>query len=203
MKMIILMATLLFCVTSFAQNGAWRPIDAVKTSAAYWSKQICENKTGQICKFALDPRRVKRGFLMPVVAESIDCADSVACQSQIDGDVFTCAVGVPSFDDKANWPTLDFEADGRSSQGWFLWCQQEDLVLDSAGDAAADAEDASKAQEKSDRATKAGQRDASLKQCVLRFLRRRESSIGKSRSCSQSVRCQSGFPARLQIALAS
>ena len=100
------------------------------------------------------------------ISSAVDCVDSADCQSKLDNSSFACGNETPTFDDKANWPALDFAAESRPSLGWFLWCQKEILVTDSVGSSAADAADLQKANDQSLRDSKKSARLTSVAACV-------------------------------------
>lgn len=154
--------------TLFARSISWVPFGKAGILPAYKSKAECEKIEKRSC-FDTKLRSIdilKKSALMPAVKDSVDCKNSADCQSQIDDKSFKCSKGTPSFDDKINWPTLDFASAGRPTKNWFLWCHQETLAIDSAKKAAHDTALANKAKDKSDRVAKATARDTVLKNCV-------------------------------------
>lgn len=171
MKTILVILCMLF--TNAALAG-WVKKSAIKNPTTVWAKQAkCQAAEGEKC-FSIsgkDIRRWKTGYRAIVVADTVDCVDSADCtaKSTPPNATFVCSTDqgeVASFDDKANWPALDFIADSRSDQGWFLWCQKEALVVDAAGSTAADAADAAEATEKTTRATKKTARQTAAGTCV-------------------------------------
>jgi len=149
------------------------PVGATNAKTVYRDKSSCESaesgRPGFGGCFSIskkDMRRYKKGFRAIDILKTRDCLNSADCQSQIDNLNFSCPQEVATFDDKANWPGLDFAAESRPATGFFLWCQKAALVIDSAKSAAADAEDAKKAADKVTRANKKAAFDTKLKQCV-------------------------------------
>lgn len=148
MKMITLIFVLMFCATS---QAGWVAQSKVKSFSGEWAeKSICQINEGEKCFDATgkDLRKWRSGFLAVLAENTVDCDDSSNCQAAIDSNSFRCSeFQTARYDDKANWPTLDFEAleIPRPATGWFLWCEEEGLEPDPAGTAAADAEDAAKA----------------------------------------------------------
>ena len=172
MKTILIIIAMTFTVSSWARN--YVPKSKIKApSVVYMQKSKCEQVEGEKC-FSItgkDVRRFQAGFRSIDIEFTRDCNDSADCQFQIDESNFTCDAGageVPSFDDKANWPALDFasEVPPRPATGWFLWCQKEILVADSAGSSAADAADAAKAADDATRASKQSERLTNKDACV-------------------------------------
>lgn len=166
MKYFIL--TLIFTF-SFTANAAWYfPVGKAGAEKWYKSKAQCESSEGQSCYdiTGKDVRRWKVGFLQPEILRTADCDDATDCQAKLDADPseFSCLEGTPVYDDKANWPGLDFSP--RPATGWFLWCQIEGLVPDPAGIAAADTEDAAIAAERANRAAARAAREVALDDCV-------------------------------------
>lgn len=161
MKLMLFM--LMLSGTAFAKN--FFPFGKVGSSKVYKSKADCEAAEGQKCFkiFGKDLRRVKIGFKKPKADETIDCLNADNCQTLIDDGAISC--DQPAFDDKANWPGLDF-GEFRSATGWFAWCQVEGLVLDAAKNAAADAEDNAKAEKKATRQAKKLERRTLKDACV-------------------------------------
>lgn len=168
MKLLAFTFMLMFSASAFA--GAWVAKSKIKNSKISYAKErICFLAEGEKCfnKGLKDMRRFKIGFRAVDVEKTRDCIGSAECQTALDDGDFTCPNGeVPSFDDKANWPALDFAAESRPASGFFLWCQKEILVADSAGASAADAEDAAKAAAKATRQSKKAEFDSELKNCV-------------------------------------
>ena len=167
---------------SFANNFVAK--SKLKNPTTIWSRKAkCEQVEGERC-FSIsgkDVRRFKVGFRSIAINLTQDCLDASDCQNSIDTQMFACPSSeTPSFDDKANWPTLDFASLSRPANGFFLWCQKEILVSDSAGIVAADADDATKASEKAARSSKKNARDASLKQCIRVALKVADLSPGNA-----------------------
>lgn len=170
MKILILILFLIpsFC---FADFGNFFPVGKVGAKTYYDTKSQCETAEGQKCfsTTGKDMRRWKVGFRSIDIQQTFDCDDSNACQAINDANQFNCDINneeIPTFDDKANWPGLDFVAEGRPESGWFLWCQKEMLIIDTAGSSQADADDAQKASDDAARVVAKGQRDLDLDQCV-------------------------------------
>lgn len=164
----ILLLILLF--TNIAFGAGWVKESAIKNPLKMWTKQNkCEVQESQPC-FEIsgkDVRRWKKGFRSIDINFTNDCDDAADCQSKINVPAqFSCDNEMPTFDNKANWPALDFVAEGRLATGWFLWCQKEVLVVDSAGSAQADIDDAQKATDNATRTTKAGERKTGADTCV-------------------------------------
>lgn len=122
------------------------------------------------CFDNIDWRKAKFGFVLPMTEETQDCQDASDCQDKIDAEFpFRCGFSAtPQFDDKTNWPGLDFTALElpRPATGWFLWCQKEILMNDAAKVSAVDAMDASKAADKAIRLAKKAERTISKDACV-------------------------------------
>jgi hypothetical protein len=153
MKIFIKFMTLIFCASSLsAQSQTWFPFGKEGANTGYTKRGRCQQVEGQKCYdiTGLDVRRYRIGNPLPTVPRTVDCADATACQELIDDDKFACGNATPRFDDKANWPDLDFagqtnelgESLGRPADGYFLWCERETLVVDATKAAEADAEDA-------------------------------------------------------------
>ena len=164
----LFLIVLLISTPGFAAN--WIAKSKVKgPHTAYSKKKKCEQVEGEICfnKELKDVRRWKAGFRPINIPSTMDCNDSLDCDSKRTGNDFGCPSGeVVSFDDKANWPGLDFTTDARLNTGWFLWCQREQLVFDSVGDAAATSEDSQKASDEAARDSAKGGRTTRLNDCV-------------------------------------
>ena len=142
----IFLLTLLFCSSAFATEN-WFPFGKVGAKTSWMKKSDCESQEGQKCYdiSQKDVRKMKVGFVIPDVHETFDCEDATKCQEAID-QAGSCSESW-TFDEKSNWPGLDFSGQQPSRQfGWFAWCQKKDLVEDSAKKATVDAEDAAKAQ---------------------------------------------------------
>lgn len=163
MKLVVLILAFSFSSVVFAEN--WFPVGKVGSKTIYTKESRCESVEAVSCYdiTGKDIRRFKVGFLMPTVTHTIDCASGPDCQALIDlgGQ---CATA--TYDDKANWPSLDFASENRSVTGWFIWCQIEGLIPDPSGIAAADLEDSQKASDASARDTARGVRETVLDQCV-------------------------------------
>lgn len=142
----IFLLTLLLCSSAFATEN-WFPFGKADAKTSWMKKSDCESQEGQKCYDISnkDIRKMRVAFLIPKVENTVDCTDASACQQLVDdGKICDSA----TFDEKANWPSLDFSAatPARPSTGWFLWCQIETLVEDATKVASVDAEDAQKAQ---------------------------------------------------------
>jgi hypothetical protein len=182
MKIFIKFMTLIFCASSLsAQSQTWFPFGKEGANTGYTKRGRCQQVEGQKCYdiTGRDLRRFRIGNPLPKVPQTVDCADADACQAIIDERPDRCGDGTPRFDDKANWPSLDFagatDFEGnpapRPAEGFFLWCERETLVLDSAKASEADAEDAAREAARSTRRTRRQGRDVDLKQCVRVALR--------------------------------
>ncbi len=171
------MKTLLFiCLTlfisSFAFAGEWVPESKIKPPHSIKKLQsVCMTESGELCfdKAGKDMRGFKVGFRAIAVLQTLDCVDGADCQAKLDA--LPAEFGCPdletaSFDDKVNWPTLDFVAESRPATGFFLWCQAKILVTDAAGASAATAADNQTAADKSTRDSARGPRETSLQACV-------------------------------------
>lgn len=174
MKIFILILCM-FSFSALAQRGNWvaksklkLPHDSYRLqskcesveSDACFNKDLCEN---------FDERRCRVGFRAINVDRTKDCLDAVDCDEKLN-ETFSCGESgeAPAFDDKANWPGLDFSqtTPPRNATGWFLWCEKETLLVDVAGNAAADSDDANAVAEKSARAGAKTIREVSLQQCI-------------------------------------
>ena len=180
---------LLFSINAFAAGeGDWRDIEDPKNSAAYATQRVCETRTTHICGRCTDNRRCMKGLVDDLnqpnyrAAENspvkLDCDDASDCQSKAtdpNGDSNTndrvCLSdnSTERWDDLSNWSGIT-----GVSGPWFIWCEKFDgtfkqidgLVLDVAGSAAADAEDAQNASDNLARDAAKMQRDIDLDQCV-------------------------------------
>jgi len=179
MKAILILTTIFFSVWffsiyCFAANIGWVPESQIKNPVNIHSGKIaCEVTHSPDTCFEVagqDLRKVMAGFRPINITNTVDCSDSSDCQSKVTANTFTCLNSeTTSFDDKANWPGLDFTAESppRPASGWFLWCQLEQLVTDAAGTTAAIAADAAKASDDSARASAKTQRVTDMGTCVL------------------------------------
>lgn len=165
MKILFLILILL---PSVAFSKSWRDIENVKNSAAYASKEICQKITGNSCDVCEDNRKCIKGMVddinqpnLRAVEDSpvkLDCNDYQDCNDKAfdpNGDddfsdqVCIADGGTPKWDELVNWPDIT-----GVTGPWFIWCQKADgtykqkavIVEDVAGKAAAEAEDAAKAQ---------------------------------------------------------
>lgn len=133
----------------------------------YVLQNDCMTLENGICfNTPLDLRHVKPGFRAIAILQTADCLNSADCQSMIDNGNFACSNEVVTFDDKANWPLLDFVAESRPASGFFLWCEKEILVVDTTGSSAADAADTASAADQLTRDGAQGPRETSLQACV-------------------------------------
>ena len=156
---------------SSAMAGNWVAKSKFKDpTAKAWSKETrCVAMEGGECVRSdnKDRRRWRVGFLTPDVLRTVDCNHAADCESKTLGarPEFSCRnAGTPTWDDKANWPALDFSP--RENTGWFLWCQIEGLVVDASGSAAVDAEESAKAADKTSRETKRSNRRDAIVACA-------------------------------------
>ncbi len=170
----ILLFLILFCLETFASSFSWLSKtdflsrkSGIRSMTMYRTQLDCELANNEVCIDAgLDIRRVKIGFSTINVLQTLDCLNAADCSSKVNID-FVCAdFSVAKFDDKVNWPTLDFVGAGRPATGFFLWCEKEIQEFDAAGDSAANTEDAQITQDISDRNAARGPREISLQQCV-------------------------------------
>ena len=76
---ILLIIVLLFSCSAFALNGKWRDIEDVKNSPAYWSQDICEKTTRNVCEWAPKPRDVMKGLVNDLFKPMYDKLDAVGC----------------------------------------------------------------------------------------------------------------------------
>lgn len=175
----ILFLVLFLSLPAFASNwlsdsGLTKAKSQQAGYQVYSDKNRCEAQTSEPC-FEIsnkDLRRFKSVFLAPNVAETADCDDEADCQDKLSSKEFGCDVKEPAaYDDKRNWPELDFLAVQRPDSGYFLWCQKKALGPDPAGSSQADADDAAKAADRADRDNKSNERDSELKQCVRSLLK--------------------------------
>lgn len=128
MKNLILIL-LFFPSLSFA---TWR--DGSMDCPAYSTKHKCEKIRGKDCfnDNGQDHRILKVGFKAVDVLETVDCENEEACQETI----FLCK-GSKKYDLKSNWPSLNwsYEVDGkqidRPTDGYFIWCEEKGLIIDS------------------------------------------------------------------------
>ena len=154
----------------FSMASNFYPVGADNATTSYKVKSECEllekanpNYDGCYSITDKDMRKYKIGFIMPAVEDTADCDDAVACQLMLDDDLFAC--NGETFDDKDNWPGLDFGKD-RPKKGWFLWCETKGLVFDQVKADAADAFDVTKATEKALKKSKKDDRKADKDACV-------------------------------------
>lgn len=168
MRLLILISLIYVFNQNIAQAN-WVKKSAVKAPSTIYTKQsLCQQVESEVCIdiSGKDLRHFKAGFRAIDILQTADCLNSADCQSQIDSSNFGCSPDVATFDDKVNWPLLDFAAESRPSTGFFLWCEKEILVADAAGKIAADAADAASAADQSTRDGAKGPRETSLQACV-------------------------------------
>lgn len=170
MKIIFLTFFIFFGLNANARCLNWiSEAELAKAKAGEPDAGAVACKRNCFCWDGRDLRKVKVGFVSPAVIDTVDCDDSDHCsQLATEGKISCQDEETAKWDDKANWPGLDFagEIPPRPSNGWFLWCQRKGLVVDPDGVAAADAEDAAKAQERADRQTKGSNRKDAIMACA-------------------------------------
>lgn len=140
MKKMILISTIFFASNAMAN---FFPFGKEGANTVYVKKSKCEKVEGQKCYdiTGKDLAYHKVGFRSIDVEQTVDCANSENCEDL----AFQCPTGeAKKWDDKANWPGLDFSP--RSNHGWFSWCQKEMLVVDIDKKNAIDAQKAQESQ---------------------------------------------------------
>lgn len=145
MNTILLSITLvLMSFAAQAERGNWFPFGKSGANTVYMKKSKCEQAEGQKCYDTTqkDIRKMKIGYLQPVIDRTTDCDDAANCAQKLTDGYHRCSKGNVTFDAKSNWPSLDWVSAGRNESDWFLWCQIEDLILDQAKEAAIDQADA-------------------------------------------------------------
>ena len=137
-------------------------------SSIYAERERCEAVEGEECYSITgkDVRKLKLGFVTVLAGSTSDCSDGADCQAKITDLEFRCQRGATMFDDKANWPGLDFTVLARPSTGFFLWCQQNALVLDQTLSDEVGAADQKLIDDQLARDGAKGPRELSLQQCV-------------------------------------
>lgn len=160
MKYLTILLTLFISFPVFAN---WFPFGKAGAKTIWQNKGKCEASEGQKCyDITGKPTQYhKIGYLPVIVDETADCSDALDCSSL----ALSCSSGgVPKWDQKSNWPNLDFSP--RPSDNWFIWCEKETLVIDVAAKNAFDAQKANETSEISLKEAKRQQRIIDKDSCV-------------------------------------
>lgn len=167
----LILVILIFPFLAFGSN--YFPVGKSGAKTTYTNQQNCKTKESWLfCPeiSGKDLRKWKSGFRAIDIDKTLDCTDSVDCIAKSIGQTpqFSCDPNdnSPVYDDKINWPALNFAAKSRPVTGWFLWCQKEILVVDAAGILAANTADGLKADEKTARDLARIVRKINLQTCV-------------------------------------
>lgn len=142
MKLFKIILCLVF-IYSIESTANYFPVEKDGAKTVYAHKNKCESVEGQKCYniTGKDLSYHKIGFRSIDVEQTVDCSDAENCKDL----AFQCPSGeTKKWDDKANWPGLDFSP--RSDDGWFIWCQKEMLVVDIDKKNAIDAQKAQESQ---------------------------------------------------------
>lgn len=183
MKIIILI--LLFSSNTYA--GSWIDIENINTSDSYWTKNLCEQRTGNTCGECLDRRRCMKGLindlgrpiLRPLKNSPIllDCNDFNDCSSKgnnPDGDTGTNDSVCLADNSQPKWDKLVNHPDITSLTGpWFIWCEKgmgsfrkkNVIIRDVAGSISADLADKKIKKDKLTRKVRKKERDIKLVKC--------------------------------------
>ncbi len=153
------------CVNKIAKSEFIKRVAQVPNAGLL----TCKDLPSEQC-FCLDGksdyRKWKLGFRAIDITKTQDCNNATDCQDTVDEQGFPCPNEKVTFDDKTNWPALDFAAESRPATGFFLWCEKQIIVVDAAGAAIADAADAQLVIDNATRATKSAERETGAAACV-------------------------------------